>query len=349
LTRHPHAFEEFAVPAVGSTVRLAAVAAATSLAILLAGCTGSSSATRTPTPSSSPSSVSAACVKSGSASDGVQVTGDFNASPNVTVNAPLKVSTTQRTVVIAGTGPKAKPGSIVNVSFTLYNGTTGDTVTSTGYGAGRTSAITVDASQIISGLAKTLNCSQAGTRVVGVLPASEAFGSDGSSQLGIKANQVIVIVADVVGLVGTKASGEAQTPPAGLPTVTLASDGTPTVKVPSGYAAPAKTQIATLIKGTGPVVGPTDTVTIQYQGTNLRTGKIFDQTWGKSPYTGAVNGFVAGFTNAIVGQTVGSQVIVVIAPVDGYGTAGNSSAGITGTDTLIFVVDILAAEAAAAG
>jgi FKBP-type peptidyl-prolyl cis-trans isomerase len=337
------------VPAVRFSARLAAVVAATTLAVALAGCSASTSATKTASPSSSPSSVSAACVKSGSVSDSVKVTGDFGAAPNVTINAPLTLTTTQRTVVTPGAGPKAKPGSIVNVSFTLYNGTDGKTVTSTGYGSGRTSAITVDASQIISGLAKTLNCSQAGTRVVGVLPASEAFGSTGSSQLGIAANQVIVIVADVVSLVGSKASGETQTPPAGLPTVTLASDGTPTLKIPSGYTAPATTQIATLIKGGGTVVGASDTVTIQYQGTLLRTGKIFDQTWGKSPYTGAVSGFVKGFTNAIVGQTVGSQVLAVITAADGYGSGGNSSAKITGTDTMIFVIDILAAEPAAAG
>jgi len=333
-------------PAVG---RVAAVVAATALAIALAGCTGSSSASKTPTPSASPSSVSAACVKSGSASDSVKVTGDFNAAPTAGIDSPLKVTSTQRTVVTAGTGPKAKPGSIVNVSFTLYDGTTGKTVTSTGYGAGRTSAITVDASQVISGFVKTLNCTQSGTRVVGVIPPSEGLSSSQAGQLGIGAKDVIVIVADVISLVGTKASGEVQTPPAGLPTVTLAADGTPTVKIPSGYAAPATTQIATLIKGSGTVVGATDTVTIQYQGTLLRTDKIFDQTWGKSPYTGAANTFVAGFTKALVGQTVGSQVLAVITATDGYGTGGNSSAGITGTDTMIFVIDILAAEPAAAG
>lgn len=330
---------------------LVTTTAVAGLALALTGCSGSSSGT--PSASSTPTAiptVSAACVSSGAASDSVKVTGDFDTTPNVSINAPLKVSSTQRTVVIAGTGAKAAPGSIVNVSFTLYNGTTGKTVTSTGYGTGRASAITVDASKVITGLAKTLNCAQAGTRVVGVVPASEAFGKAGSSQLGIAANQVIVFVADVVSLVPTKAEGDAVAPPPGLPTVTVASNGTPTLKVPSGYKPPATTQIATLIKGSGAVVGATDQVTIQYQGTNLATGKIFDQTWGASPYSGAVNGFVTGFTNAIVGQTVGSQVLVVIAPADGYGPqGGNSSAGIGKDDTLVFVIDILAAEAATAG
>ena len=341
------------MPSASSRLRIAALSAAAlvALAFALTGCSGSGS--NTPSASSTPTSiptVSAACVSGGSASDSVQVSGDFNTTPNVSMHAPLKVSSTQRTVVIEGTGDKAAPGSIVNASFTLYNGTTGKTVTSTGYGAGRTSPITVDASQVITGLAKTLNCAQAGTRVVGVVPASEAFGSAGSSQLGIAANQVIVIVADVVSIVPTKAEGDAVAPPAGLPTVTVAADGKPTLNVPAGYKPPATTQIATLIKGGGAVVGATDSVVIQYQGTNLATGKIFDQTWGATPYSGAANGFVTGFTNAIVGQTVGSQVLVVIAPADGYGPqGGNSGAGIGKSDTIVFVIDILASEAAPAG
>jgi peptidylprolyl isomerase len=330
---------------------LAAAAGLVALSFALTGCSGSASdgSSASSTPKGVPT-VSAACVSSGAASDSVKVSGDFDSTPNVSMNAPLKVTSTQRTVVIAGTGDKAAPGSIVNVSFTLYNGTTGETVTSTGYGAGRTSPITVDASQVITGLAKTLNCARAGTRVVGVVPASEAFGSSGSSQLGIEPDQVLVIVADVISIVPTKASGDAVAPQAGLPTVTVAGDGTPTLHVPDGFKPAATTQIATLIKGSGAVVGPTDTVVIQYQGTNLATGKIFDQTWGSGPYTGAVNGFVPGFTNAIVGQTIGSQVLVLIAPADGYGPqGGNSSAGIGKDDTIAFVIDILAAESPSAG
>jgi peptidylprolyl isomerase len=45
----------------------------------------------------------------------------------------------------------------------------------------------------------------------------------------------------------------------------------------------------------------------------------------------------------VVGQTVGSRVLLVVPPADGYGAAGSASVGIDGTDTLVFVVDILAA------
>jgi peptidylprolyl isomerase len=34
-------------------------------------------------------------------------------------------------------------------------------------------------------------------------------------------------------------------------------------------------------------------------------------------------------------------VVIVMPPADGYGAKGNPQAGISGTDTLVFVVDIL--------
>ena len=37
-------------------------------------------------------------------------------------------------------------------------------------------------------------------------------------------------------------------------------------------------------------------------------------------------------------------MILAIPPADGYGKKGNDQAGIKGTDTLYFVVDILAAS-----
>ena len=40
-----------------------------------------------------------------------------------------------------------------------------------------------------------------------------------------------------------------------------------------------------------------------------------------------------------------SRVLLVIPPKDGYGSAGSSAAGINGTDTLVFVVDIVDAAA----
>jgi peptidylprolyl isomerase len=50
---------------------------------------------------------------------------------------------------------------------------------------------------------------------------------------------------------------------------------------------------------------------------------------------------IAGWDKGLVGQTVGSQILLVVPPDEGYGSAGRKEAGIRGTDTLVFVVDIL--------
>ena len=52
---------------------------------------------------------------------------------------------------------------------------------------------------------------------------------------------------------------------------------------------------------------------------------------------------IPGWDKGLVGQTVGSRVLLVIPPGDAYGSAGQSQAGIKGTDTLVFVVDIISA------
>jgi FKBP-type peptidyl-prolyl cis-trans isomerase len=142
----------------------------------------------------------------------------------------------------------------------------------------------------------------------------------------------------------TRASGEAQEPQAGFPTVELDSDGRPTVTLP-GTEAPADLQVETLIKGDGPVVEDGAQVTVQYQGSLWKDGSVFDESWARGePATFGTGQVIPGFAAGIVGQTIGSQTLVVIPPAEGYGEAGAPQAGIAGDDTLVFVIDILAAN-----
>jgi peptidylprolyl isomerase len=77
-----------------------------------------------------------------------------------------------------------------------------------------------------------------------------------------------------------------------------------------------------------------------------RTGKVFDSSWkrGQSMNVPIATGqVIPGWDEGLVGQTVGSQVLLVVPPDKGYGDSGQPSAGIKGTDTMVFVVDILGA------
>jgi len=139
-----------------------------------------------------------------------------------------------------------------------------------------------------------------------------------------------------------RATGVDQEPVAGFPTVELDADGRPTVTIPD-TAAPTETQVEVLKKGDGAVVADGDTVTVQYQGVNWTTGEVFDESWKRgAPATFATTQVITGFAQGMVGQTVGSQTVVVIPPADGYGASGQPQAGIGGTDDLVFVIDILA-------
>lgn len=310
------------------------VIAALAATLLLAGCTSSG-----PSVSDAKKNGCAGTV-SGSESDAVKVSGDFLKKPTVKIDAPLKATKIERTVAITGKGKESVEKSTVDIALAAYNGRTGKVISANGFGGSTTLPVAVDDTQLIPGLVRAIECLPAGSRAVLTAPVSKAFGTADPSSLGLKKSDSVVFVADIAKVLPNRAHGAKQPPVDGLPTVMLNSNGKPSVTIPKTDP-PAATTIGVLQKGTGEVVKAGDTVTMQYQGTNWRTGKVFDQSWGKSAVSYPTSTFVPGFTKALVGQTVGSQVIVAVAPADGYGTAGNAQAGIKGTDTIVFVIDIL--------
>jgi FKBP-type peptidyl-prolyl cis-trans isomerase len=333
-------------------LRLAAIAAAL-VPLALAGCTASksssssssgagasSSAASSATPSATATPLS--CASSGTASEAVTVSGKFGTAPKVSFKAPLTTTSTQRSTVITGKGATVKPGDALTVGLVGYDARTGKQLAGSAYG---TASLAVDATRYIPGLARSLDCTKVGERFASVVPASEAFGTAGSSSIGVKGGDSLVFIVDVKSITPTKASGASKSLPSGFPTVKLASDGKPTVTIPKATA-PKTLRIAEMKTGTGAVVKSTDQVTVQYQGVLWRTGKVFDQSWGQSPATFLPSQVVPGFGKALIGHRVGSQVVAIVPPKDGYGSAGSSGAGIKGTDTMVFVVDILSATSA---
>ena len=319
---------------------------------LLAGCStpASTKASSSPAASASASSSSSsastatdlACPASGSASDAVKVTGSGGSEPKVSFPAPTTVTKTQRTTISAGKGATVKQGDSVSLAYVMYDAKSGKKLDSRGWSAKSRVVFPVDAAQVLPGFAASVVCAKEGDRIASVIPASLAFGSAGSEQIPVGGGDSIVFVADIVGLSPTKATGVSKPLPAGFPTVTLASNGTPSVKIPATKA-PTALKIADSKVGTGATVKDKDTVTVQYQGVLWRTGGIFDQSWGKSgPTSFATNQVVSGFGKALVGQKVGSQVVAIIPPAEGYGKTGSTDGSIKGTDTMVFVIDILA-------
>jgi peptidylprolyl isomerase len=95
-------------------------------------------------------------------------------------------------------------------------------------------------------------------------------------------------------------------------------------------------------------------VVTQYVGVNWRTKAPFDSSWTRGAPFGFQIGatpaqIIAGWDKGLIGVPVGSRVLLVIPPKDGYGSAGQAQAGIKGTDTLVFVVDVLDAATGSSG
>jgi FKBP-type peptidyl-prolyl cis-trans isomerase len=302
------------------------------LAVALVGCASTEVPDTSSTPGA-PGPVGDTCVGSGSVSDAVEATGEFGVAPTVSFTAPLTLETTQRTVVMTGDGDAIKRGSTASIQFTLYNGTTGDLITQTDY-ASEGDMIAVDS--LLPGLESSLICSTVGSRVVGVVPPVEGFGATGNQQLGVGPDQTLVFVIDVIDLLPTAADAMIEWT-TDVPNVVRGDDGTPTITLPETDP-PAELMLTVLSAGDGAVVGDGDSVTVDYLGMSWNTGEVFDQSFGKTPATFATNRVVPGFGAALVGQKVGSTVLVTIPPHFAYGTDPNAAR--LGGQTLVFLIDI---------
>ncbi|MCI0155530.1 FKBP-type peptidyl-prolyl cis-trans isomerase [Leifsonia shinshuensis] len=308
----------------------------------LAACSSSGNGS-TPSPSSTSASV-ATCqnVKPGSVSDSIKVSGEFRQTPTVTFTTPLKATDIQRTVVVKGTGPKVKAGETVGLGLAAYDGTTGKEIAAPeGFGDQAAVDAPVDDTKWLPGFVRGVECLTVGSRVVVTSTAEQAFGTS-YSKLGLKQDAPVVLLADIVNIppkLPTKADGTPVAPTAGFPTVKLSKTGEPTITIPKADP-PTETRIAILKKGSGETVLPGDSVTIQYKGVLWRNGQVFDSSWSRGETASfQTTQVVKGFQKALEGQTVGSQVITIVPPADGYGSAGQGD--IKGTDTMVFVIDIL--------
>jgi FKBP-type peptidyl-prolyl cis-trans isomerase len=313
--------------------RLVLVLAAGVAAASLAGCSGQS-----PEPEPEETTAAAAeCTASGEASDSVEVTGELGSKPEVTIDAPLEFSETQRTVIVEGEGEQAEADDSVRAELTMYNAETGAEIVSTGHDGSQPVDVSLDGTWP-AGITKALTCLAEGGRAVVAVTAEDGYGDAGNPQAGIEPGTPLVIVADRVAI---PAPPSPQPWDSVVPEVEFESDGTPTVTIPDADP-PTEFRLTVLEEGTGPVVEDGATVSVFYHGTSWDTKEVFDENWGQEPAQFSTGGVIPGFRGALVGQKVGSTIIATIPPDLAYGPEGSGSelAG----QTLVFLVKIEAAE-----
>lgn len=260
-------------------------------------------------------------------SDSVVVTGDFGSEASAEFTSPLTIETAGRTVITEGSGEPIENGDLISFALTVFDPATGAKLGANGYNNETLPQ------PIIAGspLAEVLGCVPAGTRIVATLPVEDNAPAE-------------IYVVDVLSVTPTAAWGVEQAPVDGAPTVVLDENGTPTITIPEGDA-PSELAVYVLKEGDGAVVGEGDTSLLQYVGVDWEAGEVFDSSWANgAPISSPGNTYIEGFTSAITGQKVGSQILMVIPAEQAYTVAGQEANPLYGKD-LVFVVDILATAA----
>lgn len=276
------------------------------------------------------------------------VTTDLATPPDIVFQEALAPETTQRQVIVEGAGAEIVAQDRVTLAYAYFNGATGVKIGDIGYNGQSPDMYIVDPETTnLVGLVHTLMCSTVGSRVAGVIPAAEAFGPQGAPEFGIGAGESIIFIADIIDTEPAppppleQLTGEQAPTPDGFPEVTV-SGPVPDVVFPSGEA-PTTYGVATVIEGDGAMVYDGATVVVHYHGVNWNTGMVFDSSFERGqPNTFPTDGVIPGFRDGLVGQTVGSRVLITIPPALGYGPQGGTGDGRIGADdTIFFVVDIL--------
>lgn len=301
----------------------------------------SASPSPSPSDSASPTASPTPTIPATSSLDGIKVTGKRLEAPKVDFEKPLRIDQTRFEVLEAGSGPKAAADGMVTVHYYGVNGRTGE-VFDESYAAG--SPVTFALNRVIAGFQKGLTGQQPGSRVLIAVPGEDGYDESYKidpqyAPAGYELFDTLLFVVDVVDVSLTEPSGSAVTPAAGLPTVSSGT-GKPEVTIPS--ADPPKSLVAqTLIEGDGRTIEAGDTILARYVGVSWKTGKVFDDGFA-TPTSGEVSDgkLIPGWVKGLKGKTVGSRVLLVLPPEDGY-PEGSNNPPVEKGDTVVYVVDLL--------
>lgn len=252
--------------------------------------------------------------------------------PELAFESPFVVGGIAARLIEGGDGETIADGQNVTLNYVVYSGSDASVIYST-YAQDTPEVVSLTEGQVVQDLYDLLVGQQVGADLLYVYPDTTA--EDGSA----------VIMAVTVSDASTpldRAEGTAVEPAAGLPAITLDDSGAPTVDFAAAEEMPSALVVQPLIEGDGAAVEENDQVTVHYTGW-LWDGDQFDSSWDRgasTSFTLSTGSLIDGWVQGLAGQTVGSQVLLVVPPDLGYGDAEQN--GIPANSTLVFVVDILA-------
>ena len=284
-----------------------------------------------------PAPGSAGCPPTGDAASVVTATGAFGEKPDAQVPSPIVTTETQVSTLIEGTGDRILEGTPVIIDYTLYDGTTGAEVEDSGYDGSLNAPITVGG-DALAPLASALECSRVGSRVAVAIKASELSASvnGGAGATDDDPDAAYVAVVDVKRAFLAKADGALQLGANGLPAVVTAPDGAPGITIPAGDA-PTDEVVHLVRKGHGTTLTADDTAVVQFTAvTWSQPATVAGSTWtnggSATPVDLGDEQIPDDIRSALVGQQVGSQVMIVL-----------PASAESGGSAYVYVFDVLGA------
>jgi len=273
----------------------------------------------------------------------VEVTGEPGDKPTVSYDGEFQASKTERTIITEGDGPEVELGQKVSLNYLGVNGRDGMEF-DTSFGKPEPASFLLERGQLIEGFIAGLEGVKVGSRVlVGITPEDGYGGQGGQESAGIKAEDSLLFVIDVLGTkdVLERATGDPVPPVQGLPTVVLGEDGAPTVTVPA-EPPPTELIVQPLITGEGEPVTAGQTLTVHYHLVKWAGSEVVESSWTTGapvPLPIGSDQVMPALDTGLIGQPVGSQVLLVVPP-----EMASEGAPTPTTDTLVFIIDILDAE-----
>jgi peptidylprolyl isomerase len=273
--------------------------------------------------------------------DRIAVRGGDN--PKLTVGKDFTSGSTETRVVTKGGGDELAEGDVVKVNYVLVNGRTGKQLDNS-FTSKSPITLTLDETAM-PGFLKGLTGQQVGSRVLVAIPPKDGFDQP-PAQLGIKADDTMVILFDIVAIVPEKAEGKARKLPANVPSI-VEKDGhpdgfKPTKKTP-GKISEAKAHV--VIEGEGSEVKAGQSITAQYVGQIYPDGDVFDSSWRKgAPASFSLDQVIECWKDHIPGEKVGSRIVLVCPADTAYGDTPQEGGPIKPGDSLVFAIDLLDAS-----
>ncbi|MEU1126493.1 FKBP-type peptidyl-prolyl cis-trans isomerase [Streptomyces sp. NPDC005899] len=245
-------------------------------------------------------------------------------------------------VISEGDGAKLKNGDAIQVN---YLGQAWDSTKpfDNSFDRKQPFDLTLGAGMVIQGWDKGLAGQKVGSRVELVIPPDLGYGEQGQGD--IKPNSTLVFVVDILKAQQIPASAKGTAvaqDDIDLPKVGTNTDGkAPTVTIPKSDP-PKKLVSNYVLEAKGDVIKATDSVVVNYVGLLWKGSKPFDSTYqaGKTQTFPLAQVTLKGLKNGLVGKTVGSRVLLVVPPDQGFGDQAQQA--VPAKSTLVFAVDILA-------